>query len=88
MIEYHVVPFQLSGTNMTPNELHLLRVLCDMAKASRKDLQIGKAYTDRDFARDYLDSNFTMVGKVLTGNAKSQKVISAIKKFIDESGNH
>lgn len=67
---------------MTPNELHLLRVLYDMAKANRRDSQIDKAYTDRDFARDYLDSNFSMVTKVLTGKAILKPTTDAMLRFI------
>lgn len=85
MIEYHVVPLQLSCMTMTPNELHLLRVLYDTAKASRRDSLIGKAYTDRDFARDYLDSSFRMVTKVLSGKAISKPTTDAMLRFIRDT---
>lgn len=67
---------------MTHEELHQLRVLYDVAKALKRDPVTGKAYTDRDFANDFLDSNFSMVTKVLTGKAISRPTVTAIKKFI------
>lgn len=61
------------------------RTAYDMAKVSRRNPVTGKQYTDRDFARDYLDSNFSMVSKILSGKAVSKPVIDAIRKFVKDS---
>ena len=70
---------------MTPESLHKLRVQYDIAKSVKRNLNTGKPYTDRDFANDYLDSNYSMVTKVLTGKAVSKPTTDAIIKFIKDT---
>ena len=67
------------------NPNHRLRIVYEMSKAIRRDHETGKAYTDRDFARDYLKSNSSMVAKVLNGNAVSAKTTNAIVNFIRDT---
>ena len=62
-----------------------LRKAYEICKALRRDKNTGKAYTDRDFARDYLDSDFSMVAKVLNGSAVSKPTTDAILKFIRDT---
>lgn len=62
-----------------------IRIAYDIVKASRRVHSTGKVYTDSDFARDYLEGNFTIVSKVLNGAAVSQKVMTAILRFIADT---
>jgi carboxypeptidase C (cathepsin A) len=66
-------------------DLFSLRTAYEISKALRRDPKTFKSYTDRDFARDYLDSNFSMVTKVLTGKAVSKPTTDAIIKFIRDT---
>lgn len=62
-----------------------LRTAYELCKVLRRNPVTGKAYTDREFACDYLDSNFSMVTKVLTGKAVSKPTTDAIIKFIRDT---
>ena len=62
-------------------EIERLRVAYEMAKV-RKRKPNGRAYTDRDVAREYLTQNSSMISKVLSGSAKSEKVVESLVKFI------
>lgn len=66
-------------------EIGKLRASYEICKALRRDPKTFKSYTDRDFARDYLNSNFSMVAKVLSGSAVSKPTTDAILKFIKDT---
>jgi hypothetical protein len=63
------------------NQLERLRVAYEMAKV-RKRMPNGRAYTDREVAREYLTQNSSMISKVLSGSAKSERVVGSLIKFI------
>jgi len=67
------------------DDIAKIRIAYDIAKAARRDPATGKQYTDRDFAQAYLDSNFSMVTKILTGKAVSKPTLDAICRFIADS---
>lgn len=67
---------------MTFDDQTKLRTAYEIAKAVKRDPITGKAYTDRDFARDYLDSSFSMVTKVFSGKAISKPTTDAMLRFI------
>jgi hypothetical protein len=64
------------------NELERLRVAYEMAKVRKRQTN-GKAYTDREVAREYLTQNSSMISKVLSGSAKSERVVESLVKFIN-----
>jgi hypothetical protein len=64
------------------NRLERLRIAYEMAKV-RKRQPNGKAYTDRAVAREYLTQNSSMISKVLSGSAKSERVVESLVKFIN-----
>jgi len=61
------------------------RIAYDIAKASRLDHLTWKTYTDMDFVRDYQGGNFTIVSKVLSSSAVSQRAMVSIIQFIADS---
>lgn len=62
--------------------LERLRIAYETAKV-RKRKDNGKAYTDRDVALEYLTQNSSMISKVLSGSAKSERVVSSLVNFIN-----
>jgi hypothetical protein len=63
-------------------ELDRLRIAYEMAKVQKRKAN-GKAYTDREVARDYLTQNSSMISKVLSGSAKSERVVESLVNFIN-----
>lgn len=63
-------------------ELEKLRLAYELAKV-RKRKENGKAFTDRDVARDYMTQNSSMISKVLNGTAKSDRVVKSLVSFIE-----
>lgn len=63
-------------------ELERLRLAYELAKV-RKRKENGKAYTDRDVARDFMTQNSSMISKVLNGSAKSERVVQSLVSFIE-----
>lgn len=74
-----------SSSIMDNSELSSLRTAYELCKVTRRDIETGKAYTDRDFARDYLDSSFSMVTKVFSGKAISKPTTEAMLRFIRDT---
>ena len=66
-------------------DINALRVAYEISKVVRRDPETLKMYTDRDFAREYLDCDFSMVTKVLRGKAVSKPTTDAVIKFILDS---
>ncbi len=64
------------------NQLEKLRVAYEMAKV-RKRKTNGRAFTDRDVASEFLTQNSSMISKVLSGSAKSERVVESLVKFIN-----
>lgn len=66
-------------------EISEIRTAYEICKVLRRDPITGKAYTDRDFANDYLDSSFSMVTKVFSGKAVSKPTTDAMIQFIRDT---
>jgi len=62
-------------------QLEKLRIAYEMAKV-RKRKPTGKAYTDKDVAREFMSQNSSMISKVLSGTAKSDRVTKSLIIFI------
>jgi hypothetical protein len=62
-------------------QLEKLRIAYEMAKV-RKRKPTGKAYTDKDVAREFMSQNSSMISKVLSGTAKSDRVAKSLISFI------
>lgn len=62
-------------------QLDKLRIAYEMAKV-RKRKPTGKAYTDKDVAREFMSQNSSMISKVLSGTAKSDRVTKSLISFI------
>lgn len=58
-----------------------LRIAYEMAKV-RKRGPAGKAYTDRDVAKEFMTQDSSMISKVLSGSATSKTVVDALITFI------
>jgi len=61
--------------------LDKLRIAYEMAKVQKRGAT-GKAFTDRDVAKEFLSQDSSMISKVLSGSAKSKVVIESIIRFI------
>lgn len=58
-----------------------LRIAYEMAKVRKRNTD-GKAYTDKDVAREFLTQNSSMISKVISGKAKSEIVRSKLIAFV------
>jgi hypothetical protein len=58
-----------------------LRIAYEMAKVRKRNNE-GKAYTDKDVAREFLTQNSSMISKVISGKAKSEVVKAKLIEFI------
>lgn len=61
--------------------LDKLRIAYETAKVQKRGAN-GKAYTDRDVAKEFLTQDSSMISKVLSGSAKSKVVVDSVIDFI------
>lgn len=67
---------------ITRADLIMLAIAFDIARALRRDRATGEEYTIGKFSREYLNRSQSLVSKVLTGKAKSERVLKEIARFI------
>jgi hypothetical protein len=70
------------------DDLTRLQIAFDIARAVRRDLKTGKAYSISQFAEQFIEQNPSMVTKVFSGVAKSEPVLKAIARFILDTELH
>lgn len=77
----HLSPIKTMFDN-NKDDLTRLQIAFDIARAVRRDLKTGKAYSISQFAEQFIEQNPSMVTKVFSGVAKSEPVLKAIARFI------